>query len=319
MSLTSKPPPRRNEVHLTRLAAVVSALALLLGSGGCMVRGSKYEARTREVDILRDAIAIANREKTVLEARIESLAHQLADGDERNAHLADKIREQEEAIRKLNEELASTRRNYEGTRITREQLVAELLEKEKATGKRIQELSMKAARHAAEEEKLRREADRRGAELAELKARLGSPGEADALRRERDILQGRVERLMEERRAEDRRLEERFVALAQHLEGMGVGIRTVTLGRTLRIIIPDEILVTGGSAELSDASRKAVLTVGRTAGEFPAASVILFAGTRGLTNALKTLLIRDGTVPENRIATTVREAGRGAELLLLVP
>jgi hypothetical protein len=319
MSLTSKPPPRRNEVRLTRLAAVVSALALLLGSGGCMVRGSKYDARTREVDTLRDAMAIANREKTVLEARIEALEHQLADEEERSARLADEIREQEEAIRKLKEELASARRNYEGTRITREQLVAELLEKEKASGKRIQELSMKAAQHAAEEEKLRREADRRDAELAELKARLGSPAEADALRRERDILQGRVGRLMEERRVEDKRLGERFAAVAQYLEGMEAGIRTVTVGRTLRIIIPDEILVTGGNTELSDACRKAVLTVGRTAGEFPAASVVLFAGTRGLADALKTLLIRDGTVPEDRIATTVRESGRGAELLLLVP
>jgi hypothetical protein len=319
MSLTSKPPPRRNEVRLTRLAAVVSALALLLGIGGCMVRGSKYDARTREVDTLRDAMAIANREKTVLEARIEALEHQLADEEERSARLADEIREQEEAIRKLKEELASARRNYEGTRITREQLVAELLEKEKASGKRIQELSMKAAQHAAEEEKLRREADRRDAQLAELKARLGSPAEADALRRERDILQGRVGRLMEERRVEDKRLGERFAAVAQHLEGMEAGIRTVTVGRTLRIIIPDEILVTGGNTELTDACRKAVLTVGRTAGEFPAASVVLFAGTRGLADALKTLLIRDGTVPEDRIATTVREAGRGAELLLLVP
>jgi hypothetical protein len=284
-----------------------------------MVRGSKYDAKTREVDTLRDAMAITNREKSVLEARIEALVHQLAEEGERSAALAAQAREQEEAIRKLEGELTSTRRQYEGTRITREQLVAELLEKEKATGKRIQELSMKAARHAAEEERLRREAALRDAELAEFKAKLGSPSEADALRRERNILLGRVERLTEERGIKDRRREERFAAVAQRLEAMGAGIRTATLGRALRIVIPDEILVNGCNTEPSNACREAVLTVGRTAGEFPASSLVLFAGNRGLADALKTLLMRDGAVPEDQIATTVREAERGAELLLLVP
>lgn len=306
-------------MRLTRVAVVVSALALLLGSGGCMVRGSKYDAKTREADTLRDAMAIANREKSALEARIEALEHQLAEEEERSAALAARAREQEEAVRKLDGELASMRRQYEGTRITREQLVAELLEKEKATGKRIQELSMKAAQHAAEEEKLRREAALREAELAAFKARLGSPAEADALRRERDILLGRVERLMEERRAQDRRREEQFAAVAQRLEAMDAGIRTATLGRALRIVIPDAILVNGGNTEPSDACREAVLAVGRTAGEFPAASLVLFAGNRGLADALKALLMRDGGVSEGRIATTVREAGHSAELLLLVP
>lgn len=284
-----------------------------------MVRGSKYEARTREADALRDAMAVANREKTVLEARIEALELGIADEKARNAPLAAKVKEQENAIRKLGEELAAARRSYEGTRITREQFVAELLEKEKATGKRIQDLSMKAAQCAAEEEELRRELALRDTELAELRAERGAPPEADALRRERDILLGRVERLMEERRLEDKRREERFAAVAQRLEAAGTGIRTVTLGRTLRILFPGEALGTGGGAKLPDAFRAAVSEVGRAAAEFPASSLVLFAGTRDLAEAIKALIVRDGAVPEDRIATAVRKAERGAELLLIVP
>ncbi|HEY6072920.1 MAG TPA: hypothetical protein VIV15_05870 [Anaerolineales bacterium] len=160
-----------------------------------MVTSSKYEIKTREADTLRDALASANKEKTVFEARIEALERQVSVGKEENSSLSARLRTMEEEAVKTNEELASARKNYEGTRITREQFISELLEKEKATGKRIQELNARAQTCEQSLENVRKEGAGRDSELAEFRKKAEKAPDEDALRRERDILLGRVERL----------------------------------------------------------------------------------------------------------------------------
>ena len=145
-----------------------------------MVASSKYEIKTKEADALRDAVAAANKEKTVLEARNEALQKQLADVKDAEAVLSARAQAQEEDIRRMSEEIASARKNYEGTRITREQFISELLEKEKLTGKRIQDLSERAqaCEHALEnlrKESAARYPDRKSAGWRKSAGRTVSP------------------------------------------------------------------------------------------------------------------------------------------------
>src|SRR3990170_7939452 len=155
---------------------VVPVMALALGTGGCLVTASTYEAKTREADTLREAVAFANKEKGTIETRLLASEKQISSAKEENTILSGRLRAVEGELRTVKEESASIVGKYEGTRITREELISELLEKEKATGKRIQELNARAQACEASLESLRN----------------GKPGDNEALIRERDILLGRV-------------------------------------------------------------------------------------------------------------------------------
>src|SRR3990170_7963263 len=166
---------------------VVSVLALALGTGGCLVTASTYEAKTREADTLREAVAFSNKERGTLEARLLSSEKQISGAKEENAILSARLRDVEGELRTLKEELSSIMGKYEGTRITREELISELLEKEKATGKRIQELSAMAQACDAEREKLRKEAASREMTVADPDKQAEETPEMETPRRERDI------------------------------------------------------------------------------------------------------------------------------------
>jgi hypothetical protein len=284
--------------------AAVSILASCLAAGGCMVTSSKYEMKTREADTLRDAVASANKEKTVLQARNEALQKQLADAREAEAELSARVQAQEADLNRFSEEIASARRNYEGTRITREQFISELLEKEKSTGKRIQELSLRA--QACE------------SELAGLRNGTGKPGEHEELKRERDTLLGRVERLTEEHKLEEKRRDERFAALAESIRGMSRNVTVASLGPSLSVDLPENMLVQKGKTNLSEGGRKVIAEVGKAAAEFPSASIIITGGKK-LAGDIRAALANAGKVPPERILTKLREKEKGAELLLLVP
>lgn len=302
-----------------RRVAVLSVL-LPFVAGGCVVLGSKYEAKTREADTLRDAVAAANREKSALEARIEALSRQLSEEKENAASLAARLREQEEAARKAAEELAAVRKNYEGTRLTREQLITELLEKEKATGKRIQELGLRAQRAEAEAESRRKELEARDAEIAKLRAGLAAAGQADAIRRERDVLLGRVERLLEERAQEARRRDDRFAALSAALAGISKDIVVEVRGASARIVLPEKFVSPAGRAgALSKEAKDAVALAGKTAAEFPESSVVVFAPGKKAGGEIRAVLVEGGRLADRRVILNLREKDRSAEIHILVP
>jgi chromosome segregation ATPase len=265
-----------------------------------MVASSKYDIKTKEADALRDAVAAANKEKTVLEARNEAFQKQLADGKDAEAALAERVQAQEGEIRRMSEDLASARKNYEGTRITREQFISELLEKEKVTGKRIQDLSERAQACEQALENLRKES-----------------GDNEALKRERDILLGRVERLTEERRQEEKRRDDRFAALS---EAIGKASSAVShYMAALRVVLPEKVLFAKGKTTLSEAGKKTIALVGKAAAEFPTASILVSAGGRKIAGEIRAALADAGKIPGERIPVMIYEKEKGAELLLLVP
>ncbi len=283
-----------------------------------MVARSKYDVKMKEADALRDALAVTNKEKNTLEARLEALQKQLKDEKEEREKLAERLSTMEEENRRASSELSSARKNYEGTRLTREQFISELLEKEKTTGKRIQELGSKVQACELQLDKVRKEAAARENELAELKKSMPQPGDEEELRRERDILLGRVERLTEERRQEEKRRENRFSALTAAIGKISEAIPVSALGPTLRVYVPERILFQkkGG---LSAGGREILTHVGNAAVEFPTSSVLLTAGSPKIAGEIKEVLKKGAKLPEERILARHQEKERGAELLLVVP
>lgn len=308
-----------------RAAAALAALSF--STCGCLVAGSKYDMKTREADALRDALAVVNKEKTVLEARNEALQKQVSDGKQAVSDLTSRLGNQDEEMRRMGTELSSARRTYEGTRITREQLITELLEKEKATGKRIQDLSDRAEACEQEAEKLRKERAALEAQASELRRKTEPPPDAMALRRERDVLLGRVERLTDELSREPARRDERYRALSEAIAGLSPSVSVSRLGPGMHLSIPEKVLLRRpGKPGLSDAAGSILKEVRRIAEDYPAAAVVVTARDAAPADDIRTGLSGSpGFSPERilvRQAFSPGSAGPrdgGAELLLFIP
>ncbi len=301
------------------LRAIASLLAFSGLAGGCLVSGTTYEAKTREADALRDALAATSKEKSQVAAQAEALRKQLSDEKETAAGLSARLKTQDEELRRMSDELASARRNYEGTRITREELISELLEKEKATGKRIQELSAKSQALEAEVDRLRKEAAGREALVAELRQKAETTPDADDLRKERDILLGRVERLTDERAQEEKRRDQRLAALAKAAGKAAPGVTASPLGPALRIVVPERLLPRpSGKGDLSDPLKALIAEIRKAAVELPSASVIVAAPATKIAAEIQAALVGASGLPRERVLVGgVRD--KGAELLLLAP
>jgi phage shock protein A len=139
-----------------RYLLVISAAVLLFSGAGCIVTRSSYEMKAREADSLRDALASLNRDKAKLVEENASLAKQAAAGKDAEAALSSQVKEMEASLKRLGEGIPGSPRAFDGNRITRERFIDELLEKEKATGSRIQELSERTERCERELEGMRR-------------------------------------------------------------------------------------------------------------------------------------------------------------------
>ena len=302
-----------------RFRMVVPIMTLALGTGGCLVTASSYEEKTREADSLREAVASANRERDTLESDYLALQKQLADEREANKAISSRVREEEEELDRAREELASIARSYEGTRITREELISQLLEKEKATGKRIQELSLLAQTCDMEREKLRRETVLQADAIAELEKRVSESPEVESLRRERDILVGRIERIREDRLRETKRRETRFAELAKTFSGISSQIASAPVGPAMRVLVPDKVLFLKGKTTLTNAGKQVIVEVGKTVSEFPAAAIIITAGGKPKIDEIRSHLTKTNSLPQWKVLASARDGGRETELLLVIP
>ena len=61
-----------------RAVIPIAAVAALLSCAGCIVTTSTYDAKVREVEVLRDAYASSNREISRLAGEVEALSKQVA-------------------------------------------------------------------------------------------------------------------------------------------------------------------------------------------------------------------------------------------------
>lgn len=298
----------------------VCLLAFTLATEGCVVATSRFDAKVRESDALRDALASVNREKGSLEARNEALAKQAAEEKDASERCAALAAAQEEELRKLRAEFTETSRTFEGTRITREQFITELLEKEKGSGKRIQELSARALACESERETVLRESASMEQKIGELEKQAAETPDLITLRMERDILLGRVERLSEEKRLAEKRRTERLEALVREIAAISPGVAVSPSGPALRLLVPGKVLLGTGRSTLSDAGKELIGRIGKAASDLPGASVLVATDGKPAAEAIQALLAREGNLPGERIFVDPggREKGT-AELFLVVP
>ncbi len=310
---------RRKALRAKGLRMVTILLAITLGTGGCLVTASRYEDKSREADSLRDALASTNRENSTLKEEYVSVRKQLDEATKANESLSLRTREQEEQLQKVQDELTSATRSYEGTRITREELISQLLEREKATGKRIQKLRTMAQVCDMEREKLREENAVQGAAIAGLEKRVAELPDAESLRRERDMLLGRIERIREERVRETKRRDIRFTELAKTFFGISSQIETVPAGPAMRIRVPDMILFRKGKTTLTDAGERVIREVGKAVSEFPDASIIITSGGKSKAEAIRSLLTNHHALPEGKVLANAGNGDGKTKLLLVIP
>lgn len=304
----------------TGIGALASLLALCLAAGGCVVSSSRLETKAREAETLRDALASASKERSALEARNESLEKRLSDEAESARKCAERVQRQEEETRRLRGELSEAGRQYEGTRITREQLIAELLEKEKVSGKRIQELSSRAQACETENAGLRKESASLSREIEELRKRTREIPDDVAVRVERDILRGRVERLTEEKRLAALRRDERLSELVREVSALSSAVAASRLGPALRLVVPGTVLAEKGKPGMSATGRALVGAVGKAASEFPTSSVIVTAAGVPAADEILALLTGEANLPADRVFAAAEGREKGvAELFLVVP
>lgn len=271
---------------------VAPLLAITLGTAGCLVSASRYEEKSREADSLREALASTNRKNSTLQGENASAREQLDEANKENESLSVRTREQEVKLQRAQEELASVTRNCEGTRITREELISQLLEKEKATGKRIQELSSLVQ---------------------------GCDMEQERLRRERDMLLGRIERIREERVREQRLRDVRFTELAKTFSGISPQIATAPIGPAMRVRLPDKILFRKGKTTLTDAGKRVIGEMGKTVSDFPGAAIIISSDGKSKADAIRSLLTNDQALPPGKVLADAGNGGGETELLLVIP
>ncbi|PWB62736.1 MAG: hypothetical protein C3F14_09385 [Deltaproteobacteria bacterium] len=168
-------------------------------------------------------------------------------------------------------------------------------------------------------ENLRKDSTARYGEPSDPK-KDGEPSDGyEELKRERDILLGRVERLTEEHRHEDKRRDERFAALTEAIGKVSRDVSVTPLGPALRVELPDKLLSAKGKSQLSPGGRKIVEEVGKAAAEFPTSSILLSMAGKKIAAEVRSVMASAGKLPPARILYKPGGQEKGAELLLLVP
>jgi len=132
-----------------RLLAIPATVLFLFGNG-CLVTKSSYDMKAAEADSLRSALAELNREKTRLEEKNTEILKLEAACKEREADLAEQIKEMDRSLKRLAEGLSGSYAVDENRWSIREQFIENLIESEKAVERRIEELAARAQACEAE-------------------------------------------------------------------------------------------------------------------------------------------------------------------------
>ena len=267
---------------------------------------------------MRDALASLNRDKAKLAEENAKLSKQVASIKDAEAALSSQVKEMEASLKRLGEAMPDSRPAFNGNRITRERFIEELLEREKATGRRLQELSARNEGYEQDLERMRRESAARDREVSELKEKLSIlVPRGEQLQGERNILSGRVERLQEEQRNTLRLRDEKLARLAADLGKVSPEIDVTPLGPALRIVMPERLVVRGSSGKLTKMGTAIVSKVSGAVSDLPSASLLVIAGGQAVAETVRSAASSTGRIPKERLLSHVRDKDRTAEFLLI--
>src|SRR4030067_720036 len=120
----------------------------------------------------------------------------------------------------------------------------------------------------------------------------------------------------EERDQERRRRDVRFAELATTFSGISSRIAVAPVGPSMRVLVPDQVLFRKGKSTLTDAGKKVIGEMGKTASEFPAAAVIITAAGKAQADEIRSALTKGHSVPPGRVLGDPGSRGRGTGMRL---
>ncbi len=250
--------------------------ALLLCGGGCLVTKSSYDLKARENDSLREAVASLNREKARLAEENAELSKQVAAGKRTEAALSAQVREADKSLERLGEGMTGSPRIYDKGQTTREQFIDGLLEVERTTGLRMQELSARV--ECCEKE------------LSLLRSNASS----------REHGAGRL------------------AALSADLAEVSPEIGITPIGPSLRIVVPERLLVGERGACLTKTGAAIVSKISGAVSELPSASLLILTGGKASAETVRAAAASNGRIPRERLHSRVGERGGTAELFVVM-
>ncbi len=139
---------------------------------GCLVSKAKYEEKSRETEIVREGLAECQKRTNALTDQIEEMnikVEMLKGEIAKNRENIDAKSMEVDRYRTMAKDLKKT---YDTTKISRETLINELLDKEKKYSSLINELSVKNIQLETNLEKLKKELERSEKEKTVLKTSL---------------------------------------------------------------------------------------------------------------------------------------------------
>lgn len=168
-------------------------LALFLQ--GCFVTTSKYDSKTNEANMLRNALSESKKKNNALLTEIEEIKKTVDSLSSELNKTKGELSSREQEVARLRGSVEELHKRYDTTKISRETLISELLEKEKKYSFQIKELTV-------ENTKLEKTVETLNSELAVLKSSLRTAEmknrELEELSSKVHLLEGRVSRLKEE-------------------------------------------------------------------------------------------------------------------------
>jgi hypothetical protein len=253
--------------------------------------------KSKETDSLRGALASLNREKTKLAEENTALSRQVAAGKEAEEALSAQVKEMDESLKRLGEGMTGSRRKPETGRASREQLIDELLEGERATGRRMQELSVRAEGCEKSLEQAGRDAAAREREIEEMRNKLW---------------------IQEEGRQDMLQRDEKFSRLSSSLVEVSPEIGITPVGPALRIVVPENLIVGERGGKLTKKGAAIISQLSGAVSELPSASLLIITGGKAASDTVRAAAAAGGKIPRERLMSHVREKGRTAEFLLIV-
>ena len=129
---------------IRRQLFIIPVAALLFSGTGCIVTKSSYDMKAAEADSLRSALAEMSREKVKMIEETTELSKQEAACKENEAAMAKQIKEMDRFLKRLTDGLTGSCSTDEKRWEIREQFIENLIESEKASERRIDELTARA-------------------------------------------------------------------------------------------------------------------------------------------------------------------------------
>ncbi len=180
---------------MKKFCCLTFAVTFALLLQGCFVTTTKYDSKTKEADMLRSALSESKKKNNALITEIEEIRKTVDSLSGELKITKSELSARGEEVERLQGTVEELQKRYDTTKISRETLISELLEKEKKYSIQIKDLTVENTKLENTVETLNGEVDALETRLASAEAR---SRELEELSSMVHLLEGRIARLKEE-------------------------------------------------------------------------------------------------------------------------